>query len=191
MNWKGRDKRVLGRCPVTIYIALLSQTHLLVNKFSTKYIVPLPDSATSIVCLTVSTVCLTVSTGTISGPLRDDKSSDMNIFGRRERKKEVVRVPSSESYLAKTTDTTVSLSGAEVASRAIFLGHICSDLQKIVVVLNFSSATWPNKKSPHSSSVSYFDSYATPSNLELTVGKVNMRTFLRSDGVKLNVKFPS
>lgn len=161
--------------------------HLLVNKISTKYIVPLPDSATSIVCLTVSTV----STGTISGPLRDDKSSDMNIFGRRERKKEVVRVPSSESFLAKTTDTTVSLSGAEVASRAIFLGHICSDLQKIVVVLNFSSANWPNKKSPHSTSVSYFDSYATPSNLELTVGKVNMRTFLRSDGVKFNVKFPS
>ena len=175
---------MLGRCPVTIYIALLSQTHLLVNKFSTKYIVPLPDSATS-------TVCLTVSTGTISGPLRDDKSSDMNIFGRRERKKEVVRVPSSESYLAKTTDTTVSLSGAEVASRAISLGHICSDLQKIVVFLNFSSANWPNKKSPHSTSVSYFDSYATPSNLELTVGKVNMRTFLRSDAVKLNVKFPS
>jgi hypothetical protein len=124
-----------------------------------------------------------VSAGTISGPYKDDKSSDLDIFGRAERKKDVIRVPSIETFLAKTADTTVSLSGAEVASRAVFLGHICSDLQTIIVALNFSSSTWPGRKSPHSSSISYLNPYATPSNLELTVGKVTMRTCLRLECV--------
>jgi hypothetical protein len=171
---------------------ILRYYHLLVNRFFLRTYCFTTICNLSLIYFAVSSsVSFTVSAGIISGPFKDDKSSDLNIFGRSERKRDVIRAPSYESFLAKTTDTTVSLSGAEVASRAVFLGHICSDLQKIVVVLNFSSSTWPSKKSPHSSSISYLDPYATPSNLELTIGTVTMRTFLRTDFAIINAKFPS
>lgn len=111
-----------------------------------------------------------MSTGIVSGPFRDSRSSDQNIFGKDPKKRQDPPAP-LESYLAKTAKTSVSLSGAELASRAFLVGHVCSNLQEIVVILNFSSSTWPPKKSsPHSESSSFFDTYATPSNLELTIG---------------------
>ena len=106
--------------------------------------------------------------GFISGPFHDEKSIEDKIFRPR------IRFPKYEppltTYLAANVKIGGNLKGSEVASRTYDITNICGNLFAINVTLNFQNLMEdPMRGSALEGIIP--DSYATPSNLELTIGK--------------------
>lgn len=59
------------------------------------------------------------------------------------------------------------MSGSEITSRTSNFGHVCTTLEALYVILNFTS---PVLSSPHEDTY-LGGSQSSPSNLELTIGK--------------------
>ena len=109
-------------------------------------------------------------TGQLTGPFHDKKNLDSEIFGRSVKEpKTFVKV---ETYLAKSEDISTSMSGSEVVSRTIDLGHVCTVLEEIDVTLNFTSPALSSTVPSPYPNLYLCGSQSSPSNLELTIGKL-------------------
>lgn len=63
------------------------------------------------------------------------------------------------------------MSGSEITSRTSTFGHVCTPLEAIYVILNFTSSVLSSPGfSPHQD-MYLGGSQSSPSNLELTIGK--------------------
>ena len=106
--------------------------------------------------------------GLISGPFYDDNSSDKKIFGKTLLKEKKDEIP-VHLYVGAHFGIRANLKGSEAISRNVDVENICGNLYSFEIILNFQNLNplVPEKKQSDSN---LFNSFATPSNMELTIG---------------------